>query len=165
MGKTKSEAERVALLNTLGISAKGKTLGGGKPQRSTPTESTSEVTLALKGMDPHTMAVEDIVFDPRLLEEYTDLAFNAEGSVASRKIFDLYKSIGKNKDRNGALQRRITSFITAERRSRLAGHPISEKIKTTSEQRDMAALAADSGYSPEEMAEAFRLLEESKKEA
>ena len=167
MSKTKSETERVALLTSLGISAKGKSLGKGSSKPEAPHRSTREaehdgIVLAPKGVDPHTMPVEDIVFDPALLAEYDDLSFKAQGNTASRKIFDLYKSLSRDRDRNGALQRRITSFITAERRSRLAGRPISEKIATTSEERDMAAMLATAKYTPQEVAEALRILDEKK---
>lgn len=167
MSKTKTEVERVALLNSLNISAKGKSLSRGVGKSEAPHRSTREaehdgIVLAPPGIDPHTMSVDEIVFDSRLLDEYTDLNFKAEGNDASRKIFKLYQSPTKNPERNGALQRRITSFITATRRSRVAGRPISEKIATTAEERDMAALLATTGYKAKDVVHALELLEKEK---
>ena len=119
-----TQPDRAEFLKGLGLNPDGDTLTAlpqAPAQPQAPTPVANDLVLAPPGIDPHTMPVEDIVFDPRLLDAYTDLAFDRQGSVASRYIFDLYKSTGRNKERNGALQRKITSFITTTRRSRETG--------------------------------------------
>ena len=148
---SKTDAERRQMLLSLNLDpdapalvaekAKGKT----KKPKEVSEHDPDEVVLAPPGVDPRAMPVEDIVFDPRLLDGYTQLGFNQQGGEASRHIFDLYKSYGRNKDRNGALQRKITSFITSARRNAETGGMVTEKIATTREERDLAALLASQG--------------------
>ena len=120
------------------------------PQTSTPN-------LAPPGVDPHTMPVDEIVFDPALLDGFPSL--NGEGmNAASKHVFALYKSPGRNKERNSLLHRRISTFITTVRRSRQTGGMVTEAVKTTKDQRDLAALMASQGVTDSDLAEALQLL-------
>jgi hypothetical protein len=160
---THSEDERRALLTGLGLNpdapALGKAVKKSKSKAKVKVDP-DEIVLAPPGVDPHSMPVDDIVFDPRLLDKYADLSFSADGADASRDIFKLYKSPYKNTERHGALNRKITSFITQERRNRATGGMVKEKVASTKEQRDNAALLASQGVTSTDLAEALRLLQE-----
>lgn len=173
--KVKTEAERVALMKKLGLPVDAATLVDPEapakivsaPERTAhvATGEGVKVVLAPQGVDPRAMPVEDIVFDPHLLDGFPSLAFDQQGNAASQYIFAFYKSYGRNKDRNGALQRKITSFITKTRREReTPGITIKENVKATAEQRDMVAIAASLGITKEQfaaMAQAFLETQES----
>lgn len=167
MSKTHTDDERREMLAGLGLNPDAPALVA-KPEKKgkhKPKAETGEaITLAPPGVDPHTMPVEDIVLDPRLLDDYHSLAFNEQGADAARYIFSLYKSQGRNKERNGALQRKISSFITQTRRNRETGGMVKEKITSTKEQRDNAALLASANVSSSDLAEALRLLAEKRGE-
>lgn len=165
MSKTKTNDERAEFLKGLGLNPdKGSLADLTQPARQVPTSPTApnlptDIVLAPPGVDPRAMPVDEIVFDPRLLDAYPSLAADQGGKDASRYIFSLYQSYGRNKDRNGALHRKITSFITHTRRQRETGGMVKEKIKTTKAQRDLAALAASQGVDAAEFAELMRIRE------
>lgn len=115
--------------------------------------------LAPQGIDPHTMDVESIVFDPVLLDEFPSLEGGGM-AAANRHIFALYQSYGRNTDRNSHLHRRISQFITHVRRSRETGGMIKEKVKTSKKDRDLAALLASQDVTQSDLAEALTLLAE-----
>lgn len=153
MGKTKTENERVEMLKSLGLNPEAPALTTQKKASHEARKADSDgVTLAPPGVDPHLMPVDEIHFDPRLLDGYTSLAFNQQGNEAARYIFSLYKSYGRDKERNGALQRAITKFITNTRRNRETGGMVREEIKSTAEQRDLAALIASQGITAADLA-------------
>lgn len=153
---THSEDERRALLTSLNLNpdapALGKAVTTKKKSKAAVQADADDIVLAPAGVDPHSMPVDEIVFDPKLLDKYTDLSFSGEGSDASREIFKLYKSAHKNPERHGALQRKITSFITQERRNRATGGMVKEKIASTAEQRDIAAVLASNGLTAADVA-------------
>lgn len=162
---SKTEAERRQMLESIGLNPDAPALVAAPPtpkkaKHKAKADSNDEIVLAPPGVDPHTMPVEDIVFDPRLLDGYASLAFDQQGSEASRYIFALYKSAGRNKDRNGALQRKITSFITQTRRSRETGGMVREKVVASKEQRDIAAVLASAGMTAGELADMIRKQQE-----
>lgn len=128
---------------------------GVTPPKHEPIRATA--ALAPPGVDPHMMPVDEIVFDPALLDQFPSLSGD-QMNEASRYVFSLYKSYGRNKERNSLLHRRISTFITNTRRSRQTGGMVTETVKTTRDQRDIAAILASQGASPEDTAEAFRLL-------
>lgn len=165
MSKTHTEDERRQMLAELGLNPDAPALIA-KPEKvkHKAKADAGQVTLAPPGVDPHAMPVEDIVLDERLLDGYHSLSFSEQGADAARYIFSLYKSQGRNKERNGALQRKISSFITQTRRNRETGGMVKEKIASTKEQRDNAALLASANVSSADLAEALRLLAE-KREA
>lgn len=104
-----------------------------------------QVALAPEGLDPHTMPVTDIVFDPALLDEFPSLSGDGL-AAASRHVFALYKSPGRDKDRNSLLHREVGLFITRVRRSRETGVPhVREQVRKTSKQRDLLAVLAEHG--------------------
>ena len=130
---------------------------GVTPPKHEPAKTT--VSLAPEGVDPHTMDVDEIVFDPALLDKFPSL--NGEGmNEASKYLFSLYKSHGKNKERNSLLHRRISTFITTTRRNRQTGGMVTEAIKTSKAERDLAALMASQGVTDSDLAEALKLLAE-----
>ena len=125
------------------------------PPKHEPVRTT--VILATPGVDPRTMPVDDIVFDPALLDRFPSLS--DEGmNEASKYVFSLYKSYGRNKERNSLLHRKISTFITTTRRSRQTGGMVTEAVKTTKGQRDIAALIASQGATDADIAEALQLL-------
>lgn len=105
-----------------------------------PHQATTEV-------DPHTMPASEIVFDPALLDEFPDLS--AQMKAASTKVFEVYRSYGRDKERNGLLHRRITEFIGQVDRARrgegeLPGF-VKTKVKATKKQRDLTRYLAEHG--------------------
>ena len=159
---TKTEDERVQHLTALGINPDGKALAAlppDEPAKPKHQPAKGEVTLAPPGVDPRTMNVDEITFDPHLLDSFPSL--EGDGlAAASAYVFSLYKSYTKDKGRNGALHRKITTFITTTRRNRQTRGTVTEQIKTTRADRDIAALIASQGVKPEDLAEALRLLAE-----
>jgi len=110
-----------------------------------------KVVLDPHGRDPRLLPVEEIVLDAHLLDDFPSLAGDGL-AAASAHVFALYKSYGRNKDRNGALHRRITTFITNTRRERETGGLVKEKVKTTKEERDLAQLLASQGITAKDLA-------------
>src|SRR5690242_14070280 len=112
----KTETERVEFLRDLGLDPTNLA----KPVAPAPVHqpaSAGDVVLAPPGVDPRLQPVDEIVFDPKLLDKFPSL--DGDGlRAASDYVFSLYKSYGKDKVRHPALHRKITSFITATRRSR-----------------------------------------------
>jgi hypothetical protein len=109
-----------------------------------------QIKLAPDGVDPHTMPVEDIVFDPRLLDDFPTLK-GSERTAASRHLFELYKSRQKG-ERNQILHRRINEFLSSVAIARKSGtKPVKEKIKATKEQRDMAEMMAQLGLTADDL--------------
>lgn len=89
----------------------------------------SDIVWAPKGVDPHTMPVSDIVFDPAMVEQFADLSPRGR-SEAARFLFAQYKSLGRNKDRNSLLHRRIGEFLAHTHRSReTGGGYVKDKIR------------------------------------
>lgn len=165
MGKTKTNDERADFLKGLGLKAHGDSLvdldqpAKVRPSPHVQAPAADDIVLAPKGLDPRSMPVEEIIFDPRLLDPYPSLAFDQGGNAASQYIFSLYKSYGRNKDRNGALQRKITSFITHTRRQRETGGMVKEKVKASKKDRDLAALIASNDGDVAEVAGGLKLLQ------
>lgn len=152
----KTESERVEFLEGLGLSTKGSTLAAPVPQATPPTHqpAASEVTLAPPGIDPRMMPVDEITFDPRLLDRFPSL--EGEGmNAASQYVFSLYKSYAKG-DRNKALHRKIGTFITETRLARKTGGMVTEKVKVSAEQRDLAQVIAAAGITAEDLAKILR---------
>ena len=110
-----------------------------------PTAQPTTVALAPEGVDPHAMPVSDIVFDPVLLDGFPDLTGQGR-AAATRYVFDLYKSRGRNKDRNRRLQDEIGLFILRVRRTRETGtEHVKGKIRKGKKQSDLLALLAEHG--------------------
>jgi hypothetical protein len=152
---TKTEAERKKLLSSLGLSDKGDTLAPAPTMSPTPEQATLDgIVLAPPGVDPRAMPVDEIAFDPRLLDRFTSLEKDGMNQAA-QFVFGLYKSHVKG-DRNKALWPKVTQFITAERRRRKTGGIVTENIKTTAEQRDLAQLIAAAGITAEDLAKIIK---------
>lgn len=131
------------------------------PQRVTEQ---AQPVLAPDGVDPRQMPVDDITFDPALLAEYPTLKGDHR-NAAQDKVFALYKSpkgAVNGSERNKVLWRKIGEWLVVERRKRETGGIVTEKVKATSEQRDIAALVAASGLGVSDLVEALQLLEAKK---
>lgn len=113
------------------------------PER--PASTGKQPVLAPKGVDPHAMPVSEIEFDPALLDDFPSL----EGSgmaAASRYVFSLYSSRGRNSDRNRRLHDEIGLFIQRVRRSRETGTThVKDKVRSGKGGRDLLALLAEHG--------------------
>lgn len=145
MSKSKTtSAPNDEFLKGLGLNpnAKGLSAAPATPERD------DDVVLAPEGVDPHTMPVSDIVFDPRLLDEFDDLGYAkpGRGGEAKDKVFDLYKSHGRNRDRNRRLYDEIGLFIRRVEIARKAGETptaekpkIKDKVRATKKQRELLA--------------------------
>lgn len=144
-----SPDEQAEFLSGLGLSPDGASLAAPAKPQAAKRASKAQV----KDENPHTMPVTDIVFDPALLDEYkldkTDM------TDASRFLFDLYKSPGRDRDRNSLLHRRITEFINQVRKARdpqpRDGY-IKEKVKAGKEQRDLAQVLAAHNMTADDLA-------------
>lgn len=137
---TMTEAERVEFLDSVKLPSKGKSLA---PE----TTEDTEIVLAPPGVDPRAMPVDEIVFDPRLLDKFPSL----EGREASDYVFALYKSYMKG-DRNKVLWAKVGKFVEATKMQRKAPGFIKEVVKTTAEQRALAQVIAATGLTAEDLA-------------
>lgn len=155
MSKTMTEAERIKHLKKLGLKPEGDALAA-PAQPPVHQPATSEgIVLAPPGVDPRAMPVEEINFDPRLLDQFPSL--EGEGmNAASRYVFSIYKSHAKDKLRNGALHRKISTFITTTRLARKTDGAVTEKVKTTAEERDLAQVIAASGLTASDLAKILK---------
>lgn len=154
--KTMTDAERVEHLKKLGLKGDGETLAA-VPQEAPPTHRpvSEEIVLAPPGVDPRAMPVDDIVFDPHLLDQFPTL--DADGRrAAAAYIHSLYRSYQKG-DRNKVLHAKINKFLNEERMKRKAPGVIKEVVKTTAEQRALAQVIAATGLTAEDLA---KILEE-----
>lgn len=149
---TKAPEEAQTFLTGLGLSPNAPGLAG--PPPDAPTTPKREVALVPSGLDPHTIPHEQIVFDPVLLDAFPVL--EGEGrNEASKYVFGLYRSLGRDKGRNGALHRLIGEFIGQVKRARAAGAPdapIKGQVKVNKAQREMAKLLAEHGVDEHELA-------------
>jgi hypothetical protein len=154
MTETKTDAERVEFLASLGLSPEAPALVVAET-RTAPakpyTAPAAGVVLAPDGVDPHTMPVTDIVFDARLLDGFPTLTGDGI-KAASDYVFSLYKSKGRNKDRHSLLHSRITKFIGQVRQNRDTGGYVKDQVKATKEERDLAAIIAATGITAADLA-------------
>lgn len=149
MTTTKTEAERVEFLASLGMKTDAAALS--EPAKNTTTTTASNVQLAPRGVDPHTMPVTDITFDPRLLDE-RPLVTGDDSNAATQYVFSLYKSAGRNKDRNSLLWGHVKNFISDTKRSRVTGGFVKDKVKASKETRELADLLAAHGLTTADLA-------------
>lgn len=123
------------------------------------TETRAQEFLASVHLDPSRTATEhaadprsampvtDIVFDPALLSGFDSL----DGRGPADHVFGVYKSPGRNKDRNSLLWARVTKFVADERLKRRTGGVVKEVVKTTREQRELAQVMAAKGMTTEDL--------------
>lgn len=157
MSKTSLPTEQREFLRGLGLDAEAPGLV------HLPETKTAEVVLAPPGVDPRRMPVDEIKFDPHLLDQFPSLEGDGQ-SAAANYVFALYKSYGRDKHRNSTLWREIGKFIVHTRRQRETGGLMKEKVKTTKNERDLAALLASQGVDAGALAEALSLLATKKEE-
>lgn len=115
------------------------------PERPAHTTEQRQPVLAPEGVDPHSMPVTDIEFDPALLDGFHDLA--GQRKQASDHVFGFYRDPrGRNKDRHSLLHSRIGKFIEQVRSSRRTGTPyVKDTVRRSGDQRDLLALLAGHG--------------------
>lgn len=157
---TLTDEERKQRLASLGLPTDGDSLANNAvPARSRP--KADGVRFAPEGVDPHTMAVTDIVFTDAMLDGFPDLTgqgFKAAGDF----LFAQYKSPRRDPDRHSLLHRRITEFVGQVKRSRKTGGLVRERIKATAEQRDIAAVLAAEGINAADLAALIKAHREGK---
>lgn len=130
---------RTEALAELGLAAEGSSLA-----------AAPRVPLAPEGVDPRTMPVAAIVFDPRLLDGFN---LTTDVSDASRSVFAHYKSHGRDKDRNGLLHRRVSEFIGQVKRERTGDKPthVRDKVRASKPTRDLAMVLDEFGVTADEL--------------
>lgn len=133
---SKSTTDREFLMS-LGLNADGPALTKARTESPAP-----------EGVDPHTMPVSDIVFDPKLLDGFS---LPSERRQAADHVFALYKSPSKG-DRNKLLWAEIGKFITKVIDQRKGGGLIKEKVKASAEERALAKIIASQGITAEDLA-------------
>ena len=129
---TKTDDERREFLSSLNLNPDAPALENfDRPAERPAIKQVAEgIQWAPEGVDPHTMPVTDIVFDPRMREQYPDLSPRAR-RAPSDFLFAIYKSYGRNKDRNSLLHRRIGEFLarTHKERTQPGGEFVKDKIR------------------------------------
>jgi hypothetical protein len=145
MSKTKTEAERKEFLASLDLNPDAPALETFERPLLKPLPI--GIVWAPEGIDPHTMPVSDIAFDPAMVEHFPDLSPRGR-SAASRELFERYKSYGRNKDRNSLLHRRIGEFLGRVHRDRETGGGgfVKDKIR-------LANTMAEHGVTEDDLAE------------
>lgn len=157
----KTEEERAGFLADLGLNPDGETLAKqpAKTRKHEPATNGGGVKLAPPGVDPRVMPVDEIVFDPALLDGFPSLK---EGrKQAADYVFELYKSYTKG-DRNKVLWAKIQKFIENTRRERETGGLVKEKVRTSAPERDMAQVIASQGVTTSDLVRALELLKAEK---
>lgn len=147
-----TEAQRREHMQKLGLDPDKAAMAPAVMPASKPS---GEIGLAPEGVDPRTMPVTDIEFDPRLLDGF-DL--KKQRREAADHVFALYKSAGRNKDRNSLLWSRISKFITDQALANKTGGAIKEKVKATADQREQAAMLAGGGVTSEDLGQMVQVL-------
>lgn len=110
----KTEAERRDILVAAGLDPDAPALV--RPVAKQPLI----VAWAPEGVDPHKMPVTDIVFTPQMVEHFPDLSPKSR-KAAYNHLFEQYKGIRGDKDRNSLLGRLINSFLASEYHRRNPG--------------------------------------------
>lgn len=129
-----------ALLQVVGLDpkkaakkAKKKAKGG------IVTAPGTDIPLAPMGVDPHSMPVSAIVFDPRLLDGFT--LDGSDCKAASDKVFALYRGRRGDTERNSLLHLRIGTFIKQVKAARKLNVPakshVKDKVRTSKKQREL----------------------------
>lgn len=123
------------------------------------TDTDTRQFLAEVGLDPVpaqpiATPVSEIVFDPADIAEFGDLT-GASFRDASAKLFAKYRSPTRDKDRHSLLHRRITEFLGQQRMEKRTGGVVRDKVKSTKEQRDIAAFIAASGITLDDLVAAL----------
>jgi hypothetical protein len=106
MTNTQEAARREKLAAMTGLDLDGPALVS-RPERHSPT---ANIQWAPKGVDPKTMPISDIAFEPAMVEQFADLSPRGR-RPASDYLFSVYKSYGRDKDRNSLLHRKIGEFL------------------------------------------------------
>lgn len=138
---TKTDAERREFLTSLNLNPDAPALE--RVERPIAKPLPDGIQWAPEGVDPHTMPVTDIVFDPAMVEQFPDLSPRGR-NAASRFLFDQYKSYGRDKDRNSLLHRRIGEFLGKTHRDRETGGSfVKDKIRLANTMAEHGVTEAD----------------------
>jgi hypothetical protein len=142
----------------------------GQPKDQAKAEG---VRYAPDGIDPHTMAVTEIVFTDEMLDPkrfppgelrtaLSDPSLSGSNyKMASDHLFAQYNSPPRrDHDRNALLHRRITEFLGQVKRSRKTGGFVRERIKATAEQRELTQVMAAGGLDAGQLAGLAELAKE-----
>ena len=125
---TKTENDRRELLTKIGLNPDAPALEV-LPTRPVAQTAAVGVQWAPAGVNPHEMPVTEIVFDPAMVEHFSDLSPKMR-SAASAYLFAQYKGRRGDKDRNSLLHRRIGEFLANEHKRRNPGGGyVREKVK------------------------------------
>lgn len=87
--------------------------------------------------------VEDVEFDPAVIEQF-DLTDKAQFTAASRALFAVHMK-PKNPKWNSEIHTAITAWLRARKTKVTTDGFVTEHIKTTGAQRDMAQMLATAG--------------------
>lgn len=87
--------------------------------------------------------VEDVEFDPTLIEQF-DLTDGQQFTAASRAVFAVYMK-KDNHDWNSALHLAISRWLREQRTAVTTDGFVTDHIRTTRAQRDMAKMLATAG--------------------
>lgn len=162
MSETMNDAERAEYLKSLGLPSNG--VLGAVPARTVPPvhqpEHTDLPLLVPPGADPHTIPVEQINLDPRLLDRFPSL--DGTGATdALRYLHSLY--VGAKGQRNKDLHAKCQKFIRQVRDQRLAASAgvahVKETIKTTATERDNGKVLAAAGIDTDELAKMLLVMQ------
>lgn len=149
---TMTNDQRKEFLTSVGLNPDAPALEGlpARPAASAVAASpVAGIKLAPEGVDPHTMPVDEIVFDPRLVEQFPSLA-PKDRAPAAAYLFSLYKG-KRGEDRNKVLHQAIGRFLVNEHRSRETGGLVKEKIAVDSETKDLAMVLKAKGVSVKDL--------------
>lgn len=148
----KTEEGRRDFLAGIGLNADAPALETLPPARPAvvPVGTTPmEFTLAPEGVDPHTMPVEDIVFDERLVAHFPSLA-PKDRSVPVSYVFQFYKG-PRGSERNKLLHAAIGKWLRDLHLARRAPGIVREKIKTSTETEELAMILQAKGIKAEDL--------------
>lgn len=153
---TMTDEQRKAFLTDLGLDAEAPALAADiadeKPAKTKKAKGDKPKKAKGGDVDPHTQDVSTIVFDPKMVEQFT--LDGSDMKQASDLLFQHYKSPTKG-ERNKFLHRRITEFLQQVKRERNPqprdGH-IKGKVKASKEERDLTQMIAQAGITADDLA-------------
>jgi len=137
----KTDAERRQFLAGLNLNPDAPALE--RMERPAAKPLPDGIQWAPEGIDPHAMPVTDVAFDPAMVEQFADLSPRGR-SAAARFLFEQYKSLGRNKDRNSLLHRCIGEFLAKVHRDRETGGSfVKDKIRLANTMAEHGVTEAD----------------------
>lgn len=120
-----------------------------KPKKAKTAKKETKTTTT--DTNPRSIPASDIVFTDDMIADF-DLMTGAGFGNASRHLFDTYKSEGKNKERNGLLHRRISEFLTSQKRAKRTGGMVTGRVEVAQEVGDLAQILQQHGITAADLA-------------